>query len=201
MKNIMTRFNFYRFNFYRFIFIFYFIPLWALSLPNFEVAVKISKCTVIRVLDGDTITVNCSGVKERIRFKYIDAPESSQLGPEYYYQIGKWSTDKLKERVKINSVVFVHWSVKDIYKRILGVVYHRGVDLNRWMLERGMATIYQYTQFKPARLMRSYYFAMLKAAANSEGIWGLEKWQNPYFYRRSQKHRYRKYKLAKKRGK
>lgn len=177
-------------------YLFYAIPLLVLILgktPHDSARVlKSEQCHVLRVLDGDTITVDCNGKEQRVRLMYIDAPESDQLGPQNFYQIGKWSTARLKARLSKFKQVTVKYYEKDTYGRVLGVVYHQGVNINLWMIKKGVATIYHYAKFKSLQQRNTYYFALLKAAVNGEGIWSLDKWRNPYFFRRSKKLRKRR---------
>ena len=176
-------------------YLFYAIPLLVLILGKtpHELShisggiLKTKHCHVLRVLDGDTITVDCDGKEERVRLLYIDAPESDQLGPQNFYQIGKWSTARLKSRLSIFKLVSIKYYEKDTYGRVLGVVYHLGVNINLWMIQKGVATIYQYAEFESPQHKNKYYFELLKAAVNGEGIWSLDKWRNPYFFRRSKK--------------
>ena len=87
---------------------------------------------------------------------YIDAPESDQLGPQNFYQIGKWSTARLKARLSKFKQVTVKYCEKDTYGRLLGVVYDLGVNINLWMIQKGVATIYQYARFE-SPLQRNKY--------------------------------------------
>lgn len=65
--------------------LFWTVALTGLALPWIWPAVgSVSQqvgsgdCRVLRVSDGDTITVNCSGQQDRVRLYCIDAPEMKQ---------------------------------------------------------------------------------------------------------------------------
>lgn len=94
---------------------------------------------VIKVADGDTITViqNKTNKKVRIRFYGIDAPEKSQ---EY----GIKSLSVLKNLID-NEIVEVDVKDKDRYGRIVGVVYHNNRNVNLYMLETG--NVWYYKQY------------------------------------------------------
>ena len=96
---------------------------------------------VVRVTDGDTITVLSSTSKEKIRFAQIDAPETSHFGsPTQPY--GKESAAYLRQLVS-NKNVRVEVEAIDQYKRNVGTVYVGGTNINREMVKNGFAWVYR----------------------------------------------------------
>lgn len=94
--------------------------------------------TVTGVIDGDTIEVtNLSGFVYRIRLIGIDAPEFNTIA-------GKAAMTYLTDMIIHKSVeVKVDPNNKlDPYKRVLGVVFLNGVDVNLQMLKSGNAAYY-----------------------------------------------------------
>jgi endonuclease YncB( thermonuclease family) len=76
-----------------------------------------TKCNVLKVYDGDTITANCNQAKTKIRFACIDAPE---LKMNY----GKESRDNLKNLLKTahNEIYFQETNI-DRYGRKVGQIW------------------------------------------------------------------------------
>ncbi|MGL4903593.1 MAG: thermonuclease family protein, partial [Cetobacterium sp.] len=119
---------------------------------------------VIKVADGDTITVLKDGEKVRVRFYGIDAPEKKQ---EY----GIKSLDVLKKMID-GKIVEIDVKDKDQYGRVVGEVYYKGKNINLYMLETGNA--WWYKQYSKGNLE----FAVAEEKAKLEGL-GLWKEKNP----------------------
>lgn len=90
---------------------------------------------VVRISDGDTITVNDSGKELKVRLFGIDAPELSQAyGPE--------ARQHLVELIGDGPVtVFIR--AGDRYGRLVGEVYRDGLAINREMVRSGFAWWYE----------------------------------------------------------
>lgn len=103
-------------------------------LPSIVIAGEIvDRVTYVR--DGDTIEIGDLVV----RLAGIDAPESDQ--PQ-----GRRSAMALHQRV-LGETVRVETKGRDQYQRVLGVVYHGGDNLNRWLVRHGHAWEYdRYSQ-------------------------------------------------------
>ena len=88
-------------------------PVYAAELPG----------TVVKVHDGDTVTVLDAGkTQHKIRLAGIDAPELSQA-------FGRVSRQHLTDQVAGRTVV-IEWSKRDRYKRLVGKVLLNGHDIN-----------------------------------------------------------------------
>lgn len=135
---------------------------------------------VVRVTDGDSITVLASTGKEKIRFAQIDTPETSHFGsPTQPY--GKEAGAYLRQLV-LNQNVRVEVEAIDQYKRNVGTVYVGGTNINREMVKNGFAWVYrQYAH--DASLMD------LEKAARSRrtGLWSLDNPIYPPDFRKSNK--------------
>jgi endonuclease YncB( thermonuclease family) len=96
---------------------------------------------VVRVADGDTITVLASTGKAKIRFAQIDAPETSHFGsPTQPY--GKEAGAYLRQLV-LNKNVRVEVEAIDQYQRNVGTIYVGGTNINREMVKNGFAWVYR----------------------------------------------------------
>src|SRR6202007_563472 len=101
---------------------------------------------VVKVQDGDTVTVLVDEVQHRIRLAGIDAPENKQA-------FGTKAKQVLADKV-FGKEVKVVWKKRDRYKRILGDIYLGERWLNLEMVEEGYAWHYVYFS-KDARLAKA----------------------------------------------
>ena len=113
--------------------------MWLLVVAVFAAtsacAVETLQGRVVKVADGDTITVlDAANVLHRIRLDKIDAPEKSQ-------PFGDATRTHLAALVA-GKIVEVEWTKKDKYGRILGTVWAMlpvRTDVNPQMVEDGFA--------------------------------------------------------------
>lgn len=93
-------------------------------------------CRVVAVADGDTITCLSSYNQQlRIRLHQIDAPEYGQ-------DFGTRSKQHLSQMV-FDKTVQVQIVGKDQYNRWLGTIYHNNQNINKLMVNDGMAWAYK----------------------------------------------------------
>jgi endonuclease YncB( thermonuclease family) len=133
--------------------------------------IKVITGKVIRVTDGDTITVLSYQGKEKIRFAEIDAPETSHFGstPQPY---GKESATFLRGLVSGENVR-VDVEAIDQYGRNVGTVFVNGINVNREMVKNGFAWVYRQYAHDESLL------ELEKAARASRiGLWMLD---NPIY--------------------
>jgi micrococcal nuclease len=89
---------------------------------------------VIGIADGDTLTLLAEQRPVKIRLANIDAPERRQ-------PFGTRSRQSLSELCWGKDATYETQTI-DRYKRVVGVVYCNGVNVNRAQVERGMAHVY-----------------------------------------------------------
>jgi len=114
------------------------------------------KMTIVKVIDGDTLTVNYNGKRENIRLIGIDTPESfagkkarrdskrSHTDMAQILQSGKKAAEYTKTRVKSGDLVSVEFDVekRDRYGRLLGYVFlSDGRMLNEEIIKNGYASV------------------------------------------------------------
>jgi len=129
---------------------------------------------VVKVTDGDTITILVNGGKqERIRLLDIDAPEKKQPYCE-------------KARAYLSGMVAgktvsVEFKNRDKYGRILGTVFVDGKNVNEEMVRAGLAWNYHYSKNKR--------FAELEDEARRKrlNIFSDTKPISPYDYRKGKR--------------
>ncbi|MGB4497982.1 MAG: thermonuclease family protein [Methylococcaceae bacterium] len=126
---------------------------------------------VIRVVDGDTITILTNAGKEKIRFAQIDAPETSHFGSASQ-PYGKEASVYLRQFVS-KKMVRVEVETVDQYGRNVGTVFVNGTNVNREMVKNGFAWVYrQYAH--DAELLN----LEKSARARQIGLWSLD---NPIY--------------------
>jgi len=107
---------------------------------------EISKCKVIKVYDGDTITVAAFLKGQRqcyrfsVRLRGIDSPEIKSHNPvEKLAAVN--SRDKLSERI-LNQIIYLEDIGNEKYGRLLADVMFKGENMNKWMLDNNLAVEY-----------------------------------------------------------
>ena len=111
---------------------------------------------VIKISDGDTITVLSGKEQTKIRLYGIDAPEKKQ-------DYGQRSKQFLASLVA-GQVVEVEPKGKDRYKRTLGIIYFKGQDVNAQMVLNGYAWAYR-------KFSKKYIAQESKAKKQGLGLW------------------------------
>ena len=136
---------------------------------------------VIKVADGDTVTVLDAGNKQhRVRLTGIDAPERHQA-------YGGKSTESLVDLVYLKKVT-VQSSGTDRYKRVLGKVLLDGLDVNLEQVKRGLAWHYKhYAKDQTSEDQGTYAEAEVLARRRQLGLWVLESPIPPWEYRRGRR--------------
>ena len=111
---------------------------------------------VVKISDGDTITILQGKQQIKVRLFGIDAPELEQ-------PYGKKSKQFLANLIA-GEVVEVEPKGKDRYKRTLGIIYFKGQDINAQMVLNGYAWAY-------VKYSRIYVNQEKLARENKRGLW------------------------------
>jgi endonuclease YncB( thermonuclease family) len=90
---------------------------------------------VVKITDGDTITVLLDKTEHKIRLEGIDAPERRQA-------YGTKARQALADKI-FGETVRVDWKKRDRYKRIIGRVYLGDRDISLEMVKDGWAWHYK----------------------------------------------------------
>lgn len=115
-----------------------------------------------RVIDGDTIEIH--GV--RVRLEGIDAPEVEQTCGRAL--AGTWPCGK--EAAQHLALLLIGREVRcedkgrDVYRRILGLCFSDGLDINAYMVRNGLAWAF-------VKYSRAYVETEAQARALELGIW------------------------------
>ena len=113
-------------------FFFSLILLW--SSVDLEAKLQAAGAQVLRVIDGDSITVKVDQTNYRIRLAEIDAPEMDQAW-------GEESKLALKEKLD-NEKVGLEVIDVDRYGRLVARIFLNGRHINREMVSEGHAWVY-----------------------------------------------------------
>lgn len=111
---------------------------------------------VIKISDGDTITVLNSKEQTKVRLYGIDAPEKKQ-------DYGQRSKQFLASLIA-GQVVEVEPKGKDRYKRTLGIIRYKDQDINAQMVLNGYAWAY-------VKYSRIYVDQEKTAREKKRGLW------------------------------
>nr|DAX43407.1 MAG TPA: nuclease-like protein [Caudoviricetes sp.] len=108
------------------------VRLLLILTPLISLTAEQSK--VIKISDGDTITVLSGKEQTKVRLYGIDAPEKKQ-------DYGQKSRQFLASLIA-GQVVEIEPKGKDGYKRSLGIIQYKGQDINAQMVLNGYAWAY-----------------------------------------------------------
>nr|DAU94142.1 MAG TPA: nuclease-like protein [Caudoviricetes sp.] len=144
--------------------VFLFFAILAIASPLFALSGK-----VVSIHDGDTITVLQNKQQIKVRLFGIDAPELKQ-------PYGKKSKQFLANLIA-GKVVEVEPKGKDRYKRTLGIIHHKGQDINAQMVLNGYAWAY-------VKYSRIYVNQERLARENKRGLWQSSDPTPPWVWRK-----------------
>ena len=139
-------------------------PAWAQTIVG----------KVVRVSDGDTLTLLVERTQVKVRLVEIDAPESKQA-------FGERSRKSLGDMCAGQQAT-VRYTSRDKYGRVLGRVECQGLDANSEQIRRGMAWVYDRYVTD-----RSLYALQNEARAGHLGLWADKRPTAPWDWRKQRK--------------
>lgn len=143
------------------------------SIPTVKTSHQIA--AVVKVVDGDTITVSLNGNSETIRIIGINTPET--VDPRKTIEcFGKEASAKAKEYMSdSNSTVWLEADPtqgdRDKYQRLLRYIFINNdtTDYGKTMIATGYA--YEYTYNTPYKYQLAYKQAQKDAESRKLGLW------------------------------
>jgi endonuclease YncB( thermonuclease family) len=141
-----------------------------LSLPGSALADLVGR--VVKVSDGDTVTLLIDNRQIKVRLDAIDAPEMKQA-------FGRRSQQSLAEMCAAKTARVIDRGL-DRYGRTVGVVVCDGVDANSEQVRRGMAWVYE--RYAPRN--SPLYGMQGEARTTRRGLWADPHPVAPWDYRR-----------------
>jgi len=153
------------------------IPLITIFF-SFSINAKELMGQVIRVIDGDTITILDANKEQfKIRLSGIDAPEKNQA-------FGNVSKQSLSEMIA-GKEVKVDYNKRGRYGRIIGKVLLNNEEVNLTQVKRGLAWHYkQYEHEQEVEDRALYAQEEYLAQKNRLGLWNDKKPIPPWEYRK-----------------
>lgn len=138
---------------------------------------------VVRVVDGDTITVlDADHEQHKIRLSGIDAPELEQA-------FGRVSRRHLSDLVAGRQVT-VEWYKHDRYGRVVGKVLLDGRDVNLQQIEAGLAWHFKRYEMEQPESDRAVYTTSEQQARDARrGLWAEARSIPPWEFRKAVKKR------------
>ena len=133
--------------------------------------------SVIKVIDGDTITVQLQSGPIKVRLDAIDAPESNQPG-------GNAATAALA-RLVAQQTVELDVTTQDRYERLVAQVTVNGHNVNEQLVKDGHAWVFRrYARTKDSCVWEH------TAREQRRGLWALpmKDWIYPSDWRRLRRH-------------
>ena len=126
---------------------------------------------VLRVIDGDTVYVKHSEKLLKLRLLNIDAPELNQ-------PYGNKSHTYLKSLID-SELIDIETTGQDRYKRLLSTIYFEGNNINKMMVEKGLAWVYD-----DYVIDRALYDDQRAAIKNKIGLWSDPNSISPWLWRK-----------------
>jgi micrococcal nuclease len=128
-----------------------------------------STAELVRVIDGDTITVRVNGVIEKVRYLNIDTPESlPDAEPECFATEATAANQQLLGDGQL--ILVADKRNRDDYNRLLRHVYVGDTSVNAELLAGGYAT----TLIIPPNTYLASQYRQIEnqARENESGLWG-----------------------------
>ncbi len=127
---------------------------------------------VVKVIDGDTLSVNIDGQIQTIRLIGINTPET--VDPRKPVEcFGLEASNKAKEILNYQSVKIEQDPTQgtyDKYNRLLAYVFLKdGTNFNKLMIEEGYG--YEYTYSVPYKYQTEFKLAEERARTLKKGLW------------------------------
>lgn len=137
--------------------------------------------TVIKIHDGDTITVRATsdGEQVKIRLWGIDCPENGQT-------YGRQATEFMRKLLPVGSMVFMEDNGRDRYKRRVSIVrLPDGTVVQEELLKAGMAWVYD----KYCKGCKDWYMVEKKARDAKVGLWSIQHSEPPWEWRKRKRNK------------
>jgi len=135
---------------------------------------------VIKVHDGDTITVFYQLQPVKIRLWGIDAPELDQDDG--------WKSALALRKLLWGKKVLIEPRDKDRYGRLVAIIYvHDTLNVNKWLVKEGWAWVYRKYNDEEGWLELEQF-----AKERGLGLWTEEPNQPPWEWRREKRKKERK---------
>ncbi|MGG6283662.1 thermonuclease family protein [Leptolyngbya sp. AN03gr2] len=117
---------------------------------------------VLRVYDGDTVSVETQEGKRTLRFAHIDAPEKAQ-------RFGQEAQSRLSELTPVGSTISFYEIERDQYGRSVSEIYTPETYVNLQLVSEGKAHAYDF-QGKLSQYYQSFDYSVASQQAFRQGL-------------------------------
>jgi len=142
----------------------------------------------VKVLDGDTLIVLSKTLKMRIRFKFVDTPESftntnkfthdlkaCKVSKKELIESGNQAKEMTLTLLKNSEYIKINILSKDPYDRYLSIIKFslngKEKNLNEYLVSHGFAVpFYRYIKHN-SKIYEKYYKYEKEASSNNYGLW------------------------------
>ena len=152
--------------------------------------IRVIQGVVVKVADGDTVTVNSDGIKLKVRLYGVDAPEVERVnnrsgiiskpgqpyGDEAYRAL---ATKVLRQSVRLDIMAM------DRYRRSVAVIWRDGRSINKEMVAEGWA--WAYRQYLDRPYASEYISLEEEARRQQRGLWRQANPMPPWEFRKLQR--------------
>ena len=159
-----------------------------LSATPYSAVIRTVEGTVTQVTDGDTLKVETAeGTKLTVRLYGIDAPEVERINrrtggiSKQGQPYGKSSYEVLEAKL-LRRKVKVDITDIDRYKRMVGIIYLYGRDINLEMVRGGW--VWAYREYLDRPYASAYIDAEKEARDAKSGLWKEHNPQPPWEFRK-----------------
>ncbi len=134
---------------------------------------KVSLYKVVKVIDGDTVTIQKNGETVTLRLIGLDAPESTTLRKGVIECFGDKATERARELLSEKSISIETDSSQDTYDKygrlLVYVFLPSGANFNKQMIEEGYG--HEYTYNAPYKYQKEFRAAEKRAQSAQRGLW------------------------------
>lgn len=143
--------------------------------PEYLAKLKLPKCHVTAVYDGDNFSCSYQGKEYQIRLLATDAPSK---------KLGYKAPENHLYRLIFNQDVYLFPYRFDEKNRIVAAVFHNHKNISLEMVQKGMAHVYGFYVLEARRFsdigsspfIQNLLQAQVQAKAEARGIWNPENW-------------------------
>jgi endonuclease YncB( thermonuclease family) len=156
------------------------------NLDRYLLGNDFANAQVTSVRDGDSLDVLINGKHEAIRFNLVDTPEvkhdntdtddNTQIMP-FGNEAQRWT----ESAVKGKNIQLIISKNADMHGRLVAYVYVDGKDLNKQLLEQGLAQV-RYSNLSTNPYKKDEYKKVgQQAAKDKKGIWQIDGYADPNY--------------------
>jgi micrococcal nuclease len=142
--------------------------------PNSDQSIQPGYYEVLSIADGDTITVDMEGKKEKIRFIGVDTPEVAHNSGEVnqcYAQRAKAFVEAAIDGKRVKLVADEKGTNRDRYGRLLRYVYnYQNISIDEQLVSEGYGFAVDGFNYSKKD---EYLSFMAQAEQSRKGLWGI----------------------------